>query len=140
MIANKVANVGELNHIIPPNLDRLSQSCEAMFDQLLMDFEGFKSEYIDELYDRANFKKRNLDSLSLSEKEITDSAIEKLIERASLEPDLKKKQNLQSLMQAQRGKLTKLEEKYSYRKSEIDKSLELTEEATNVTAIYVQIH
>ena len=140
MIANKVANVGELNHITPPNLDRLSQSCEAMFDQLLIDFEVFKSEYIDELYDRANFQKRNLDSHLVYQKEITDSAIEKLFERASLEPNPKKKQNLQSLMQAQRGKLTKLEEKYSYRKSEIDKSLELTEEATNVTAIYVQIH
>ena len=149
-LANRVAvSANKLNTATPINATEVAESVEALLDRLYSDFLSYKDDYESELQDRADFQLRNLEQNIEMQRESRRTAIrtaeinfqEKqsrgdFSEPGKREAEQKKLENTKRLNE---GKIAKLTEKFELRAEQINQALQLTEEATDVTAILIEV-
>ena len=147
-LANKIAvSADKLNIMNFSNRDKIADNVEILLDRLYSDFLVYKDSYESELEDRADFQLKNLAQNIDSQKESRKAAIRTAEEKYynkkasgefkhSHEHEVKK---LDTTRRLNEGKIAKLNEKFELRSEQIKKSLHLTQEATDVTAILIEV-
>ena len=149
-LANKVAvSAKKFNLSADCSTLEMADNAELLLDRLYSNFLSYKEDYESELRDKADFQLKNLEQNIEVQRESRRTAIKtaeenyaKKRQRGELSnPDVceKEQKKLENTKRLNEGKIAKLTEKFELRAEQINQSLQLTEEATDVTTILIQV-
>ena len=91
------------------------------------------------MHDKTTVQIKNLKKHKISQIDIFQNTIETHQNNILLTSDDKRKMTLNNLIKAQKGKIEKIEKKVSEKIAYIQKSTNVTEESSDVTAIFAKI-
>ena len=129
---------GKTNH---SNLDfqKCAEVAKSLFNDLSSRFGSHVQNYKDEVHDKTTVQIKNLKKHKISQIDIFQNTIETHQNNILLTSDDKRKMTLNNLIKAQKGKIEKIEKKVSEKIAYIQKSTNVTEESSDVTAIFAKI-